>query len=117
MNALGKHEALSPSRHSFREEINHAGIDEHRRVCSDQRLGKGSAFDEGVLGLRFVKDDGFALVLEAKGIMVRAAKMKEVTPAQFTILGWQVSDIEQVVRGLVARGVPSKFSDSSSRTN
>jgi catechol 2,3-dioxygenase-like lactoylglutathione lyase family enzyme len=67
--------------------------------------GKARAFYEGVLGLRFVKDDGFALVLEANGIMVRAAKMKEVTPAQFTILGWQVSDIAQVVRGLVARGV------------
>jgi catechol 2,3-dioxygenase-like lactoylglutathione lyase family enzyme len=66
---------------------------------------KARAFYEGVLGLRFVKDDGFALVLEANGIMVRAAKMKEFTPAQFTILGWQVSDIEQVVRGLAARGV------------
>jgi catechol 2,3-dioxygenase-like lactoylglutathione lyase family enzyme len=67
--------------------------------------GKARAFYEGVLGLRFVKDDGFALVLEANGIMVRAAKMKEFTPAQFTILGWQVSDIEQVVRGLAANGV------------
>jgi catechol 2,3-dioxygenase-like lactoylglutathione lyase family enzyme len=67
--------------------------------------GKARAFYEGVLGLRFVKDDGFALVLEANGIMVRAAKMKEFTPAQFTILGWQVSHIEQVVRGLAARGV------------
>jgi catechol 2,3-dioxygenase-like lactoylglutathione lyase family enzyme len=67
--------------------------------------GKARAFYEGVLGLRFVKDDGFALVFEANGIMVRAAKMKEFTPAQFTILGWQVSDIEQVVRGLASRGV------------
>jgi len=66
---------------------------------------KARAFYEGVLGLRFVKDDGFALVLEANGIMVRAAKMKEFAPAQFTILGWQVSDIEQVVRGLAAKGV------------
>jgi catechol 2,3-dioxygenase-like lactoylglutathione lyase family enzyme len=66
---------------------------------------KARAFYEGVLGLRFVKDDGFALVLEANGIMVRATKMREVTPAQFTILGWQVSDIEPVVRGLSAKGV------------
>jgi len=66
---------------------------------------KARAFYEGILGLRFVKDDGFALVLEANGIMVRAAKMKEFTPAQFTILGWQVSDINQVVRELAARGV------------
>ena len=66
---------------------------------------KARAFYEGVLGLRFIKDDGFAVVLEANGIMVRAAKMKEVTPAQFTILGWQVSDIEGVGRGLQAKGV------------
>ena len=66
---------------------------------------KARAFYEGVLGLRFVKDDGFALVLEANGIMVRAAKMKDFTPAQFTVLGWQVSKIEDVVRTLAKRGV------------
>ena len=66
---------------------------------------RARAFYEGVLGLRFLKDDGFALVLEANGIMVRAAKMKEVTPAQFTVLGWQVTDIENVVRGLQEKGV------------
>ena len=67
--------------------------------------GKARAFYEGVLGLRFVEDDGFALVLEANGIMIRAAKMKEFTPAQFTVLGWQVSDIENIVRALGKQGV------------
>jgi len=66
---------------------------------------KARRFYEGVLGLRFVKDDGFALVLEANGIMIRAAKMKEFVPAQFTILGWQVSDIETTVRELSSKGV------------
>jgi catechol 2,3-dioxygenase-like lactoylglutathione lyase family enzyme len=66
---------------------------------------RARAFYEGVLGLKFIKDDGFALVFEANGIMVRAAKMKEVTPAQFTILGWQVNGIEDVVRGLQKKGV------------
>ncbi len=66
---------------------------------------KARGFYEGVLGLRFIKDDGFALVLEANGIMIRAAKMKEVTPAQFTILGWQVTKIENVVRALQQKGV------------
>jgi catechol 2,3-dioxygenase-like lactoylglutathione lyase family enzyme len=66
---------------------------------------KARAFYEGVLGLRFVKDDGFAMVLDANGIMIRVAKMKEFTPAQFTILGWQVSGIEDVVRGLQKKGV------------
>jgi hypothetical protein len=40
---------------------------------------KAKAFYVGVLGLRFVKDDGFALVLDANGIMIRVAKA-EFTP-------------------------------------
>jgi catechol 2,3-dioxygenase-like lactoylglutathione lyase family enzyme len=67
--------------------------------------GKARAFYEGVLGLRFVKDDGFAMVLDANGIMIRVAKVPDLKPAQFTILGWQVSDIEKVVRELQGKGV------------
>jgi len=66
---------------------------------------KARAFYEGVLGLRFVSDDGFATVFEANGIRIRAAKMKEVKPAQFTVLGWEVSGIEDKVRALQAKGV------------
>jgi catechol 2,3-dioxygenase-like lactoylglutathione lyase family enzyme len=66
---------------------------------------KARAFYEGVLGLRFVKDDGFALVFEANRIVVRAAKMKEFRPAQYTVLGWQVPKIEDAVRSLTNRGV------------
>jgi len=66
---------------------------------------KARAFYEGVLGLRFVKDDGFALVLDANGIMIRAAKVPEFTPAQFTILGWQVKNIESFATELTKRGV------------
>ena len=66
---------------------------------------KARAFYEGILGLRFVKDDGFALVLDANGVMIRIAKMKDFTPAPFTVLGWQVTGIEDVVRGLQKRGV------------
>ena len=66
---------------------------------------KARAFYEGVLGLRFVKDDEFAMVLEANGIMIRAVKAKEVKPVPYTVLGWEVSDIEDVVRGLQKKGV------------
>jgi catechol 2,3-dioxygenase-like lactoylglutathione lyase family enzyme len=67
---------------------------------------KARAFYEGVLGLRFVNDDGFALVMDANGIMIRVARVgKEFTPAQFTILGWQVSGIENIVRALQEKGV------------
>jgi catechol 2,3-dioxygenase-like lactoylglutathione lyase family enzyme len=67
---------------------------------------KARAFYEGVLGLRFIKDDGFALVLDANGIMVRVAKVPPpFTPAQFTILGWQVTEIEKMVAGLQVKGI------------
>jgi len=66
---------------------------------------RARSFYEGLLGLKFVKDDGFALVFDANGTMLRAAKMKEVKPAQYTILGWQVNQIENVVRELRNKGV------------
>ena len=65
---------------------------------------KARAFYEGVLGLRVVKDDGFAMVMDANGIMVRVAKA-QFTPVPFTILGWQVPEIEKMVEGLQAKGV------------
>jgi catechol 2,3-dioxygenase-like lactoylglutathione lyase family enzyme len=65
---------------------------------------KARAFYEGILGLRFVKDDGFAMVLDANGIMVRVAKA-QFTPAPFTILGWQVTEIEKMVKALQQKGV------------
>jgi catechol 2,3-dioxygenase-like lactoylglutathione lyase family enzyme len=66
---------------------------------------KARSFYEGVLGLHFIKDDGFAMVLDANGIMVRVAKAPDFKPAQFTILGWQVSRIEKVVAALQGKGV------------
>jgi catechol 2,3-dioxygenase-like lactoylglutathione lyase family enzyme len=65
---------------------------------------KARAFYVDVLGLRFLKDDGFAMVLDANGIMVRVARA-QFTPAQFTILGWQVKNIEKTVAGLQEKGV------------
>jgi catechol 2,3-dioxygenase-like lactoylglutathione lyase family enzyme len=71
-----------------------------------QDAEKAKAFYVGMLGLRFVKDDGFAMVLDANGIMVRVSKVPPpFTPAPFTILGWQVTDIEQMVKGLRDKGV------------
>ncbi|HEX8764332.1 MAG TPA: VOC family protein [Candidatus Acidoferrum sp.] len=66
---------------------------------------KARQFYEGVLGLRFVGEDQFALVLEANGMMVRVAVVGEFKPQQFTVLGWQVSDIEKEVVGLEGQGV------------
>lgn len=62
-------------------------------------------FYEGTLGLPFVSDDGFALILDANGIMLRVVKVPDFTPFPFTLLGWQVGDIESTVSELRNRGV------------
>ncbi|HEY2470964.1 MAG TPA: VOC family protein [Terracidiphilus sp.] len=67
---------------------------------------KARAFYEGQLGLRLVADEKpFALVFDANGIMLRVTTVHELTPQQFTILGWRVPDIEGTVDRLSAAGV------------
>ena len=68
-------------------------------------FARAKAFYVDVLGLRFIKDDGFALVLDANGNMVRVLKVADLKPAQFTALGWEVSHIESVVASLEKKGV------------
>ena len=66
---------------------------------------KARAFYGGKLGFRFVSDDPFALVMKAGETMIRIAKAQDFTPAPYTVLGWEVRDIEAVVRWLQERGV------------
>jgi catechol 2,3-dioxygenase-like lactoylglutathione lyase family enzyme len=63
------------------------------------------SFYEGTLGLRFVSDDSFAIVMDSNGTMVRIVRVGEFTPAPFTILGWQVDDIHAKVAELSGNGV------------
>ncbi len=62
-------------------------------------------FYANVLGLRFVSEDPFALVFDAGGISLRLAIVREMRPAGYTVLGWNVPNMAEGVRGLVARGV------------
>ena len=66
---------------------------------------RARAFYEGKLGFQFVADDMFALVVIAGENMIRIAKAKDFTPAPYTVLGWEVSNIESVVAWLTERGV------------
>lgn len=63
------------------------------------------AFYEGLLGLRFVSEDPNALIFEANRNTIRVAKVGDFKPAQYTVLGWQVNDIEGLVSELTSRGV------------
>jgi len=63
------------------------------------------AFYRDVLGLLLISEDEYALVFDANGTMLRVAVVREIVLAPFTVLGWQVSDIDATVRGLAAKGV------------
>lgn len=66
---------------------------------------RARAFYEGVLGLKLVADEPWALVFDANGTMLRIQKAQAVTAAPYTLLGWRVEGIEAKVDALVERGV------------
>jgi catechol 2,3-dioxygenase-like lactoylglutathione lyase family enzyme len=69
---------------------------------------RARSFYEKALGLGFVSEDQFALVVKSGETFIRIAKVAEFEPAPYTILGWRVQNIEDEVRTLNARGVAFK---------
>ena len=57
------------------------------------------------LGLRLVAQEPTALVFEAGANMLRVSIVKDFQPAPFTVLGWDVDDIQTRVDELADRGV------------
>ena len=53
-----------------------------------------------MLGLELVADDPFALVFDLAGTSLRIAKVDRVVPAGYTVLGWQVDDVEAMLDAL-----------------
>jgi catechol 2,3-dioxygenase-like lactoylglutathione lyase family enzyme len=66
---------------------------------------RAKEFYRDKLGLKLVSDEGFALVFDANGTMLRVQKVKEVGEAKYTTLGWNVPDIAATVDELEKAGV------------
>ena len=66
---------------------------------------KARAFYEGKLGFEFVSLDQFALAMRSGENMIRISKAETFTPAQGTVLGWEVEDVRAAVQWLSSRGV------------
>jgi len=62
-------------------------------------------FYAGTLGFELEHEDQFALVFRSNGTMLRVTVVQSFEPHPFTVLGWQVSDIETTIRALTERGV------------
>ena len=71
---------------------------------------KARAFYRDTLGLTMLYEDGFALVFDVGGIMLRVTLVGEVRPQPYTVLGWQVADATATARALANAGVkPERY--------
>jgi catechol 2,3-dioxygenase-like lactoylglutathione lyase family enzyme len=66
---------------------------------------RARAFYRDTLGLMLVSEDSFALVFDANGAPLRVAIAASVSAAPYTVLGWDVPDIQATVRELRGAGV------------
>lgn len=66
---------------------------------------RAKKFYAKTLDLRLVSEDGFALVFDAGGTMLRVATVGKLQPAGYTVLGWIVPDIRGMVRKLKRSGI------------
>jgi catechol 2,3-dioxygenase-like lactoylglutathione lyase family enzyme len=71
-------------------------------------LDRSHTFYGGVLGLRRVEATPFANVYAARGGHLRVTAVPRLTPAEYTVLGWQVPAIDATLDALAARGVAFK---------
>src|SRR5271168_4624631 len=81
---------------------------QHARIMAftgTRDAARAKAFYRDILGLRLVEENPFALVFDANGTMLRVTNVGELKPAQYTVLGWDVSDISASVKELVSAGV------------
>jgi catechol 2,3-dioxygenase-like lactoylglutathione lyase family enzyme len=66
---------------------------------------RAKTFYRDVLGLRFVSEDGYAVVFDSNGVTLRLSLVGKPVIAPYTILGWMVADIAGKVKELEQSGV------------
>jgi catechol 2,3-dioxygenase-like lactoylglutathione lyase family enzyme len=67
-------------------------------------LEQARRFYGDVLGLELRDESPFALVADVGGTMLRITAVDRPAAAPYTVLGWQVDDIDSTVDELAARG-------------
>lgn len=68
-------------------------------------LARAEAFYVGRLGFTRLFCDDFALGVLAGGVQIRITRVEDFEPQPFTVLGWQVERIDEVVPRLAAAGI------------
>lgn len=66
---------------------------------------QAKAFYRDTLGLTFLGEDAYGIEFDSGGALLRVIMVRELLAHEFTVLGWNVKDIESTIDMLVARGV------------
>jgi len=66
---------------------------------------EAKVFYRDILGLTFLGEDSYGIEFDSGGRLLRVITVRELTSHEFTILGWNVTDIEATVDLLVSRGI------------
>jgi len=66
---------------------------------------RAKAFYGETLGLPLVSEDQFAIVFNANGTMIRVTPVRDIAIGGYTVLGWEVADINASVAELTGRSV------------
>lgn len=72
-------------------------------VTRDRAVAK--KFYGETLGFKQISEDGFAVVFDLNGTMLRISTVEKHKPPVHTVLGWEVPDIVGAVRRLKSKGV------------
>lgn len=67
---------------------------------------QAKVFYSSVLNLTELADTPFALVFNANGTTLRIQKVESISVPEYTVLGWEVTDIVATVQDLVNKSVP-----------
>jgi catechol 2,3-dioxygenase-like lactoylglutathione lyase family enzyme len=68
-------------------------------------LDRAREFYQDTLGLTLIEQNPYACVFDAHGTMLRVTAVAEVATPGYTVLGWRVGDIDEVIAGLLGKGV------------
>lgn len=66
---------------------------------------KAKHFYEELLGLKLISADNYGMEFDSNGTRLRVNTIQELKPHPFTVLGWDVEDIEERLKELTAKGI------------
>ena len=69
------------------------------------KSGEAKVFYRDILGFKLLAEDNYALEFDANGTLLRVIMVPSLTPHNFTILGWNVPNIEATIQALNKKGV------------